>query len=75
MCGEDILVELILILENMISFLWYTSKAFMKLLVDKDIHISKETLRTEEELWKFSIYTGILLDRYYFDYFMNKNSK
>lgn len=63
------------ILENMISFLWYTSKAFMKLLVDKDIHISKETLRTEEELWKFSIYTGILLDRYYFDYFMNKNSK
>lgn len=62
------------ILENMISFLWYTSKAFMKLLVDKDIHISKETLRTEE-LWKFSIYTGILLDRYYFDYFMNKNSK
>lgn len=63
------------ILENKISFLWYTSKAFMKLLVDKDIHISKETLRTEEELWKFSIYTGILLDRYYFDYFMNKNSK
>ena len=63
------------ILENMISFLWYTSKAFMKLLVDKDIHISKETLRTEEELWKFSIYTGILVDRYYFDYFMNKNSK
>ena len=63
------------ILENMISFLWYTSKAFMKLLVDKDIHISKETLRTEEELWKFSIYTVILLDRYYFDYFMNKNSK
>lgn len=63
------------ILENIISFLWYTSKAFMKLLVDKDIHISKETLRTEEELWKFSIYTGILLDRYYFDYFMNKNSK
>ncbi len=63
------------ILENMIGFLWYTSKLFMKLLVDKTIHISKETLLTEKELWEVAVYTFALLDVYYLDYFMNKNLK
>lgn len=63
------------ILENMISFLWYTSKAFMKLLTDKDIHVSKETLGTEKEFCNFAGYMFVLLDTYYFDYFMKKNSK
>lgn len=63
------------ILENMIGFLWYTSKLFMKLLVDKTIHISKETLLTEKQLWEVAVYTFALLDVYYLDYFMNKNLK
>lgn len=63
------------ILENMISFLWYTSKAFMKLLIDENIHVSKETLGTEKEFWNFAGYMFVLLDTYYFDYFMKKNSK
>jgi hypothetical protein len=63
------------ILENMISFLWYTSKAFMKLLIDENIHVSKESLRTEKDFWNFTGYMFVLLDTYYFDYFMKKNSK
>ena len=59
----------------MIGFLWYTSKLFMKLLVDKTIHISKETLLTEKQLWEVAVYTFALLDVYYLDYFMNKNLK
>lgn len=63
------------ILENMLGFLWYTSKAFMKLLTDKNIHISKESLATEKEIWDFAGYLFVLLDVYYLDYFMNKNPK
>lgn len=56
------------ILENMINFLWYTSKAFMKIIVDKNTHISKEILGTDQELWNLSGYIFLLLDEYYSEY-------
>lgn len=56
------------ILENMINFLWYTSKAFMKITIDKNTHISKEILGTDQELWNFSGYIFLLLDEYYSEY-------
>jgi len=56
------------ILENMINFLWYTSKAFMKIIIDKNTHISKEILGTDQEFWDFCGYIFLLLDEYYSEY-------
>lgn len=40
----------------------------MKIIVDKNTHISKEILGTDAEFWNFCGYIFLLLDEYYSEY-------
>lgn len=55
------------ILDGMISFLWYTSKAFTKITIDQTVFFSKEKLVKDKELWNFSGYLSLLLDEYFME--------
>lgn len=55
-------------LTNMAYILWYTSKAFMKIVVDKNTDITKEFLAEEMELWNLSAYIFCITDKYFEEY-------
>ena len=64
------------ILYSLIGYLWYTSKVFMNIMVDKNTYIHKEMLVGDDEgkkFWNFAGYLFFLLDEYYMICF-NKNS-
>lgn len=59
------------ILCNLVTLLWYTSKAFMKILLDEETHLDQEKLITFEEMWNLAVGIFALLDEYYIDYMKN----
>lgn len=62
------------ILKNIIFILWYTSKAFMKILVDKNTYVSKELIANDKELWNFAGYIFLITDEY-FEQYINEHQE
>lgn len=52
------------ILKNMMFILWYTSKAFMKIIVSENTYVTKELIADERDLWNFAGYIFHITDMY-----------
>lgn len=48
--------------------MWYTSKAFMKIIIDNNTYVSKELISTDNELWNFAGYIFLIIDKYFEQY-------
>lgn len=63
-----------ILLQNLASLLWYTTKAFAKIVSDLTTNFSKEKFVENEDFWNFAGYVLFLVDAYYQEYFYKKDS-